>query len=365
MSDSEGFRIRRKTFPVRVGRLTVGGDSPVSIQSMTNVPIENVPATVEQILSLSAHGADIVRLAVRSMSAVDCLRRVRKAVDVMLAADIHFNHRLAVEAVKAGVNKVRINPGNIGGASKVREVVSAASDYGVPIRIGVNGGSLDRSRYPEITPEALADSALDHVRILEDCGFYDIIVSIKSSDPFQTIAANEIFSEQRDYPLHIGLTEAGFGNACLVYSSVVLGHLLLKGIGDTLRVSMTGDPVQEVIAGRHILEAVGERKPYLRIISCPTCGRTSPNLNLLAMAEAAEALCTERFGERLKASGRHLVIAVMGCEVNGPGEAAEADFGLAGAGSNSMTLFAAGKKIRRVDKSQALDELASEIEKSF
>jgi (E)-4-hydroxy-3-methylbut-2-enyl-diphosphate synthase len=356
---------RKKTRPVRVGGIIIGGGAPISIQSMTSVPLEDVEATVRQIRELQAHGAEIVRLAVRSIDAVKHLKEVRKAVDVMLTADIHFNHRIAIEAIRAGVNKVRINPGNIGDESRVREVVAAARDYGVPIRIGVNGGSLDRKRYPQVTPENLAASAMDHVRILEDNAFQDIIVSIKSSDVFQTIEANRIFSGLRDYPLHIGLTEAGYGMNCIVQSSVVLGHLLLEGIGDTMRVSMTGDPVEEVLVARSILEAVGERRALVRMISCPTCGRTDPDIDILILAREADRLCNERFAKRLAAGGRSITVAVMGCEVNGPGEAADADFGLAGARGGSMILFARGEKIRKIPMGEAVEALLSEIEKTL
>ena len=305
------------------------------------------------------------RLAVRSVEAVSYLKEVRRAVDVMLSADIHFNYRIAIEAIKAGVNKVRINPGNIGDASRVREVVAAARDHGVPIRIGVNGGSIDRKKYPHVTPESLAQSAMDHVKILEDNSFQDIIVSIKSSDVFQTIEANRMFSGMRDYPLHVGLTEAGYGMNCIVQSSVVLGHLLMQGMGDTIRVSMTGDPVEEVIVGRRILEAVGERKALIKIISCPTCGRTDPDLDILALAQEVELRSRESFESRLAETGRSLTIAVMGCEVNGPGEASEADFGMAGARGGNLLLFARGEKLKKVHSSAAVSGLLDEIEKTF
>ncbi len=243
--------------------------------------------------------------------------------------------------------------------------MAAARDHGVPIRIGVNGGSLDKKKYPHVTPENLAESAMDHVRILEDNNFQDIIVSIKSSDVFQTIEANRIFSGMRDYPLHIGLTEAGYGMNCIVQSSVVLGHLLLQGIGDTIRVSMTGDPVEEVIVGRRILEAVGERRALVKIISCPTCGRTDPGLDILALAREVELKASERFASRLAATGRSLTIAVMGCEVNGPGEASEADFGMAGARGGNLLLFARGEKIKKVHSTEAISMLLDEIEKAF
>ncbi|HPQ52065.1 MAG TPA: flavodoxin-dependent (E)-4-hydroxy-3-methylbut-2-enyl-diphosphate synthase [Spirochaetota bacterium] len=358
-----GSRPRKQTRPVRAGNLDIGGGAPVSLQSMTSVPLEDVDATVDQIQRLHEAGADLVRVAVRNLDAVQYLREVCRSVTVPLSADIHFNHAIAIESIKAGVRKIRINPGNIGDAEKVREVVRCAKDYGVPIRIGVNGGSVDKKKYPEVTPRSLVDSAMEHVHILEDNGFSDIVVSIKSSDIFQTIEANKIFSATRDYPVHIGLTEAGYGMACVVQSSIVIGHLLLVGIGDTVRVSMTGDPVQEVIAGRRILESLGEKYNPLKIISCPTCGRTDPELDLYELAGAVEAELTQRFGPVLGETGRTLTVAIMGCEVNGPGEASHADAGLAGGRAGAMLLFAQGQKIKKVHRDNALSELSDEVER--
>jgi len=354
---------RKKTKPVRTGGLIIGGGAPVSIQSMTNFPIEDTDSTIAQIKKLQERGAQIIRIAVNSVNAAACLKKIRGAVDAVLSADIHFNHQIAIESIKAGVDKVRINPGNIGSAIKVREVIAAAKDYGVPIRIGVNGGSIDRKKYPDITPENLAASALDHVRILEDNDFYEIVVSIKSSDIFQTIEANKIFSELRDYPLHIGLTEAGYGLNCIVQSTTLISSLLLNGIGDTIRVSMTGDPLDEVSTAQAILEAVGERRPLVRIVSCPTCGRTDPGLDILALANEAKAAVYHHFEQKLKESAKSVTIAVMGCEVNGPGEASEADFGLAGAKGGRLLLFSKGQKIKKVHKNEAVDELVNEIKK--
>lgn len=358
-----GLRWRKLTRPVRAGGLEIGGSAPVSLQSMTSVPLENAAATVDQIRRLHEAGADLVRVAVRNLEAVEYLKEVCRSATVPLSADIHFNHKIAIESIKAGVQKIRINPGNIGDAGKVREVVRCAMDNGVPIRIGVNGGSVDKKKYPEITPQSLVDSAMEHVRILEDNGFSDIVVSIKSSDIFHTIEANRIFSDTRDYPVHIGLTEAGYGMACVVQSSIVIGHLLLQGIGDTVRVSMTGDPVQEVIAGRRILESLGEKYNPLKIISCPTCGRTDPELDIYELAGAAEAELAQRFGPVLAETGRTLTVAIMGCEVNGPGEASHADAGLAGGRGGSMLLFGHGEKMRKVHKDSAIRELADEVER--
>jgi len=354
-------RPRRQTRSVSVGNIIIGGDAPVSIQSMTSVPLEDVQATIDQVERLQEAGAEIIRLAVRNSEALPFLKEVRRSVSAMLSADIHFDYRLAIAAMEAGVNKVRINPGNIGSRERVTEVIRAARDHGVPLRVGVNGGSMDKKKYPEGTAADLAESALEHVRILEEENFEEIIVSIKSSDIFQTIEANRIFSRERDYPLHIGLTEAGYGLSCTVQSSVAIGHLLLEGIGDTLRVSMTGDPVEEVYIAEKILQSVGDRHPPVKIIACPTCGRTDPELDLPSLAREIESACIEAFGEKLAARGASIEIAVMGCEVNGPGEASHADFGLAGARKGRVLLFSKGKKMHLVDSSDAADELVKAV----
>ncbi|MDM7915225.1 MAG: (E)-4-hydroxy-3-methylbut-2-enyl-diphosphate synthase, partial [Candidatus Eisenbacteria bacterium] len=278
-------RRRKATRQVRAGTLAIGGGAPVSIQSMTNIPIEQTDDTIAQIRRLAARGAELVRVALRTVEAADCLKTIVPAVPVPVCADVHFDYRIAVAAIGAGASKVRINPGNIGDPKGVREVIRAARDRGVPIRIGVNSGSVDRRKFPAVTPEALVASAMEHVRILEENNFTDTVVSIKSSEIAQTIAANELFSSERDYPVHIGLTEAGYGVSCVVQSSVAIGHLLLKGIGDTIRVSMTGDPEEEIPVARKILESVGERTAWVRIVACPTCGRTDPSLDILALAK--------------------------------------------------------------------------------
>ena len=357
------MRKRRATRQVRAGSLAIGGDAPVSIQSMTNLPIERVEETVAQITRLAAAGCQLVRLALRSADAAGFLKRIVPASPVPLCADVHFDHRIALAAIEAGVHKVRINPGNIGSEAGVREMVAAARDRGVPIRIGVNAGSVDRRKFPEATPGALVESAMEHVRILEDNNFEDIVVSIKSSDIPRTIAANELFATIRDYPLHVGLTEAGYGLACAVQSSVAIGHLLLEGIGDTIRVSMTGDPVEEIPVARKILESAGERKARVRIVSCPTCGRTDPDLDILALAKEVDDAVTARFEKTMAERDRTLHVAVMGCEVNGPGEAKDADAGLAGIRGGKLLLFARGEKVKTVYASDAVRELLKEIEK--
>lgn len=352
---------RRDTKRVNVGSIVIGGGSPVSLQSMTNIPIDRIDETVSQIERLHTNGADIVRLALRNEKGVQSLREIIKSVTVPLVADIHFDYRLALAAIDAGVAKIRINPGNIGEEWKVREVVKSASANNVPVRIGVNGGSINRKKFSHPTPESLVDSAMENIRILEDNNFDNIIISIKSSDIFDTIEANRMMSDLRNYPIHIGLTEAGFGLSCVVQSSIVIGHLLFEGIGDTIRVSMTGDPVDEIIAGKKILESLNLRFNPVRMISCPTCGRTSPDLDLLDIAKRAESVLTSNFAGILTEKRKQITVAVMGCEVNGPGEASEADFGLAGGQGGKMLLFAKGKKLRLVPVESAVDELVSAV----
>lgn len=348
---------------VRAGSLVIGGDAPVSVQSMTTLPVEDVEGSVSQIESLRKNGADLVRVALRNEKSVSSLARLLSRVDIPLCADIHFNHRIALGAIDAGVAKIRLNPGNIGSRERVREVVRSAEGAGVPIRIGVNAGSLDRKRYLEATPENLVESVMEHVRILEDLGFSDTVLSIKASDISTTIEANRLLALKSDYPIHLGLTEAGYGQACVVQSSITLGHLLLKGIGDTIRVSMTGDPVEEVVTGKLILQSLGMRFTPLRMVSCPTCGRCDPSIDLLSLAREVERGVLERYGKILEERGRRLEVAVMGCEVNGPGEAAHADAGLAGAGKGKLLLFSSGEKRGIVQQERALDELLREIGK--
>ena len=356
---------RKNTRQVKAGSLLIGGGAPLSLQSMTNIPIEETESNIRQIHELESCGVDIVRLAIRTEKSAPCLRSIASAVKIPLVADIHFDYRIAVAAIDAGAAKIRINPGNIKKKWKVREVVAAAKSNGVPIRIGVNGGSINRRKYPHVTAESLVDSAMEHILILEEAGFEDIVVSIKSSDIFSTIEANKLMAETRNYPIHIGLTEAGYGLSCIVQSSVVIGHLLLAGIGDTIRVSMTGNPVNEAVTGRKILESLNLRYTPFRVISCPTCGRTARDIDLLAIAEKVESELSARFSEKLKSSGKHITVAVMGCEVNGPGEAKEADFGLAGGQNGKMALFARGEVLRTVGVNDAVEELLRGIESAL
>ena len=353
---------RRKTRQITAGTLKIGGDAPVSVQTMTNIPIEKTDATIAQITKMKDAGADIVRLAVRNEDAVPHLKTIIKSTDIPLVADIHFDYRLAIASIDAGIDKIRINPGNIGEKWKVEEVVRAASANNIPIRIGVNGGSINRKKYDHVTPASLVDSAMENILILEEYGFSDIAISIKSSDIFTTIEANRVMSETRDYPIHIGLTEAGYGTSCIIQSSVVVGHMLLQGIGDTIRVSMTGDPVEEVTTGIKILQSLALKPCPVKMISCPTCGRTAPDIDLLEIAKGAEEEITSKFAGKLEAAGKQITVAIMGCEVNGPGEAREADYGLAGGRNGSMLLFAKGEIIRKVTIGDAIKELIDQID---
>ena len=331
---------RKKTRAVKVGDVVIGGDAPISVQSMTNTDTRDAKATIAQIRRLEEAGCEIVRMAVPDRQAAEALRDIRSAVAVPLVADIHFDYRLALLAIEAGIDKLRINPGNIGERDRVRQVVAAAKERRIPIRIGVNGGSLDRAlhlKYGGPTAEALAESAMEHVRILEDLDFSDTVISMKSSSVQVTVEAYRLLSEKADYPLHIGITEAGTSWRGTVKSCAGLGALLMSGFGDTLRVSLTGDPVEEVRVGHELLEALDLRRKGIRFVSCPTCGRCQVNLEaMVTQLEAALA------GIELP-----ITIAVMGCAVNGPGEAQEADLGLA-SGKGEVLLFKKGKIIRKL-----------------
>lgn len=347
---------RRKTNPIRVGNIVIGADSPLSVQSMTNTDTHDVEATYRQVMALAESGCDIVRITAPDIESVDAFRALReRGVGVPIVADIHFDYKIAT-AVAKYVDKIRINPGNIGGRDKVREVVSACREYGLPIRIGVNSGSLEKSileKYGAPTPEALAESALYHASLLEELDFHDIAVSVKASSTFNMIAANRILAEKTAYPLHLGVTEAGFGTLAIVKSSIGIGTLLAEGIGDTLRVSLTDDPLREVEAAREILSALGLYDGGMNIISCPTCGRTK--IDLISLVG--------EFKERARAEGidkERITVALMGCVVNGPGEAREADFGIAG-GRGEGLVFRRGEIIAKVGEDKLIDRLIEEI----
>ncbi len=345
---------RKKTRKIYVGQVPIGGGAPVAVQSMTKTDTRDVPATVRQIRRLQKAGCEIIRLAVVDMEAAEALGRIRKAVTIPLIADIHFDYRLALEALEAGVDGLRINPGNIGERSRVRKVVEAARQRQVPIRIGVNAGSLEKhllKKYGHPTAEALVDSAAGHIRILEDLHFTNIKVSLKASNVPQTVAAYRLFSKRFRYPLHIGISEAGPVFTGTIKSSVGLGILLSEGIGDTMRVSLTADPVEEVRVAWEILKSLGVREHGPAIISCPTCGRCQIGLRNIATE-------VEKKLQRLDAP---LKVAVMGCVVNGPGEAREADIGIAG-GKGVGILFKKGQVVRKVRESELLQTLLSELD---
>ena len=344
---------RRKTVPIRVGSVTVGGDAPVSVQSMTNTSTRDVAATVTQIKRLTAAGCEIVRVAVPDMASAEALGAIRSQIAVPLIADIHFDYRLAVAAARAGADSLRINPGNIGSDRKVRAVVDAARESGLAIRIGVNAGSLEKEllrRYGEASAEAMVQSALGQIGRLRAMDFHDIKVSIKASDVQRTVAAYRMLSDETDRPLHVGVTEAGGRIAGVVKSALGIGMLLAEGIGDTLRVSLTRDPVEEVRTGYEILRALGIRQRGPEIISCPTCGRCS--IDLFEVAEAVEAALAETTAP--------IRVAIMGCAVNGPGEAREADVGVAGSQGRGV-LFKKGKVVRNVAQEEMVTALLHEI----
>lgn len=340
---------------IQVGAVPVGGGAPVSIQSMCNTATEDVEATVQQIRRLEQAGCDIVRVAVPTEEAARAIPAIKRGIRIPLVADIHFDYKLALLCIDSGVDKIRINPGNIGSKERVRAVADGCRERGIPIRVGVNGGSLEKDilrKYGGVTAEALAESALGHVHLLEDCGFGDICISVKCSRVPVNMAAYELLHERVDYPLHLGVTEAGTPEMGVLKSAIGIGGLLCRGIGDTLRVSLTADPVEEVTAAKKILQAAGIRRTEPDLIACPTCGRTQ--YDMLPIAREVE--------RRLKDCHKPITVAVMGCVVNGPGEAAAADVGIAG-GRGEGLLFAKGKILRKVPQEQLVDELFREIEK--
>ena len=344
---------RRSCRQVTVGGLKIGGGAPVTVQSMLNVPAQDIAGNVAQAKALAAAGCEIIRTAVPDMAAVALIDALKNAVDVPIVADIHFDYRLAIEAAAAGADKIRINPGNIGDDSRVRAVADACRSRGIPIRIGVNSGSLEKeilARYGHPTPEAMRDSALYHASLLEKCDFGDIVLSIKSSDVPTMVRAYELTAEACDYPLHLGVTEAGTARMGMLKSAAGIGALLLHGIGDTIRVSLTAAPEQEVSAGLDLLRAIGARHDGARLVSCPTCGRTA--IDLIGIAGEVE--------RRLQTVDKPITVAVMGCVVNGPGEAREADIGIAG-GKGKAVIFRRGEVIRTVDESDAVEALMDEI----
>lgn len=345
---------RVKTKKVRVGNIFVGGDSPIAVQSMTNTDTRDVKATLEQISRLQEAGCDIVRCAVPDMEAAEAIKGIMKEAKIPVVADIHFDYRLALKSIENGISALRINPGNIGGEDRVEKVAKAAIERNLPIRIGVNSGSLEKDlllKYGSPTPQALTESALRHVEILNKFNFDDIVISIKSSDVSMMIESYRYVSSKVDYPLHLGVTESGTIWRGTIKSSIGIGTLLCEGIGDTIRVSLTGDPVEEIKVGKEILKATGHISEGMQFVSCPTCGRTQ--INLIKIANEVE--------QRLQSMKKNLKVAVMGCIVNGPGEAKEADIGIAG-GRGEGLIFKKGVVIKKVKEEDLVEELIKEIE---
>ena len=346
---------RRKSRQLKLGNMFIGGDAPISVQSMTNTKTENVEATVNQIKELTALGCDIIRCAVPDLRAALALSAIKAQISIPLIADIHFDYKLALEAIAAGVDGLRLNPGNIGGKDEVLQVITKASERNIPIRIGVNAGSLPKDillKYGHPTPEALVEAAWRHIKILEEHDYRNIKISLKAHDVPLTIAAYRLMAAQCEYPLHVGITEAGTVNSGIIKSAVGIGALLAEGIGDTIRVSLTGDPANEVRVAYQILKALGLREYGPTLISCPTCGRTQIKHEKLAL----------EVEKRLENIKEPITVAVMGCVVNGPGEAREADIGIAGGISEGL-IFKKGKIIKKVREEEIIEALFAEIDK--
>lgn len=346
---------RRKSRKIKLGNTTLGGDSPVLVQSMLNVPSTDIDGSVAQAKALAAAGCQVIRFAIPDEAALDLIEPIKNAVDVPLVADIHFNYRLALGAAQRGIDKIRINPGNIGSDDRVKAVADICREKQIPIRIGVNSGSLEKhilAKYGAPTPEAMVESAMYHAALLEKFDFNDIVISIKSSNVPTMIATYEMAAQRCDYPLHLGVTEAGTERMGIIKSAAGIGSLLCHGIGDTIRVSLTDDPVKEVFAAMDILKAIGLKNDSPYLIACPTCGRT--RIDLVGLAKQVE--------EKLRDVHKPIKVAVMGCVVNGPGEAREADIGIAG-GDGEGLLFKKGKILRKVPEDQLLTELMKEIDK--
>ena len=345
--------LREETKVIDIGGVKIGGKYPIAIQSMTNTKTEDVQATVEQILKLEAAGCEIIRCTVPTMEAAEALREIKKQIHIPLVADIHFDYRLAIAAIENGADKIRINPGNIGSKDRVKAVVDKAKEYGVPIRVGVNSGSLEKpllEKYGGVTAEAIVESALDKVHMIENMGYDNLVVSIKSSDVLMCVRAHELIAKECPYPLHVGITESGTVYSGNVKSSVGLGIILHEGIGNTIRVSLTGDPVEEIRTAKLILKTLGLRKGGIEVVSCPTCGRTK--IDLIGLANEVEKMAAD--------IPLDIKVAVMGCAVNGPGEAREADIGIAG-GIGEGLLIKKGEVIRKVKEEELLDTLRQEL----
>lgn len=346
---------KKQTKKIKIGNIFIGGDSPVTIQSMTNTDTCDVEKTVKQIHELENAGCEIIRVAVPDMEAAEAIKKIKNQIHIPLVADIHFDYRLALKSMENGVDKLRINPGNIGNEERIREVVNAAKYYGVPIRIGVNSGSLESDilkKFKKPTAEALVESALKNAEILEKFNFSDIVISVKSSNVRETIESYRLLSKMTNYPLHVGVTEAGTIYGGTVKSSIGIGALIVDGIGDTIRVSLTDSPIEEIKLAKEILKACGVRNFGVEFVSCPTCGRTS--IDLIGLAKKVE--------DELKNIEKPIKVAIMGCVVNGPGEAREADIGIAG-GKNEALIFKKGEIIKKVKEEEIIKELLAEIDK--
>ncbi len=344
---------RKDTKGVKIGDRIIGGKNPILIQSMTNTKTEDVKATVEQINRLAAAGCDIIRCAVPTMEAAEALTEIKKQIAIPLVADIHFDYRLAIAAMEHGADKIRINPGNIGSKERVQAVVDVAKERNIPIRVGVNSGSLEKDlveKYHGVTAEGIVESALDKVHLIEDMGYDNLVISIKSSDVMMCVKAHELIAEQTNHPLHVGITEAGTIISGNIKSSIGLGLILNQGIGDTIRVSLTGDPLEEIKSAKLILRTLGLRKGGIEVVSCPTCGRT--RINLIELANQVENMVAD--------IPLDIKVAVMGCVVNGPGEAKEADIGIAG-GVGEGLIIKHGQIDRKVPENQLLSELRKEL----
>lgn len=346
---------RENTRVVTIGNVKIGGGNRVAIQSMTNTPTEDVAATVAQILELEAAGCDIIRCAVPTMEAAAAIRKIKEQIHIPLVADIHFDYRLAIAAMENGADKIRINPGNIGSTERVKAVVDVAKERNIPIRVGVNSGSLEKElieKYGHVTAEALVESALKQVSVIEELGYDNLVISIKSSDVMMCVKAHELIAQKTDYPLHIGITESGSITSGNIKSAIGLGIMLNQGIGDTIRVSLTDRPVEEIHSAKLILKTLGLRKGGIEVVSCPTCGRTK--IDLISLAKQVEEL--------VKKYPYDIKVAVMGCAVNGPGEAREADLGIAG-GNGEGVIIRKGEIIRKVPEDRLLEELKVELDK--
>lgn len=345
--------MREHTKEIRIGDKVIGGGNPVLIQSMTNTKTEDIKATVEQIRALTAAGCDIIRCAVPTMEAAEALSEIKKQISIPLVADIHFDYRLAIAAMENGADKIRINPGNIGSRDRVQAVVDAAKERQIPIRVGVNSGSLEKElveKYHGVTAEGIVESALDKVHLIEDMGYDQLVISIKSSDVMMCARAHELIADRTDYPLHVGITEAGTLYSGNIKSAVGLGIILYQGIGDTIRVSLTGDPLEEVRSAKRILKTLGLRKGGIEVVSCPTCGRTQ--IDLIGLANRVERMVED--------IPLDIKVAVMGCVVNGPGEAREADIGIAG-GVGTGLLIKKGEIVKKLPEEELLEALRYEL----